>query len=157
MVLADLGDRLQTALRSLSSVSIVDEDAFKVMLSAVQRALLQADVNVGLGSIHSTDIRPVYLHIFPVAQLCSSIKSKANIDSMAAGINRRVVVQKAVFESLCELLDPGKESFKPLRGKSNVIMFVGLQGSGKTTSCTKLAYWYQKKVMKIRCFVRCRC
>eukprot|EP00474_Spongospora_subterranea_P009503 CRZ09961.1 hypothetical protein [Spongospora subterranea] len=131
MVLADLGDKLQNALRSLSTVSIVDEDAFKVMLSGVQRALLQADVNVRL-----------------VGQLCNSIKSKASISSMAVGLNRQVVVQKAVFESLCEMLDAGRDPFKPIRGKSNVVMFVGLQGSGKTTSCTKLAYWYQKKGWK---------
>lgn len=129
MVLADLGGRLQSALRALSTVSVVDEDMFKSLLASIQRALLQADVNVRL-----------------VGQLCNSIKSKASIEDMAAGHNRRAVIQKAVFESLCELLDPGKEPFKPVRGKPNVIMFVGLQGSGKTTSCTKLAYWYQKRV-----------
>ncbi|SPQ96940.1 Signal recognition particle 54 kDa protein [Plasmodiophora brassicae] len=131
MVLADLGGRLQSALRALSTVSVVDEDMFKSLLASIQRALLQADVNVRL-----------------VGQLCNSIKSKASIEDMAAGHNRRAVIQKAVFESLCELLDPGKEPFKPVRGKPNVIMFVGLQGSGKTTSCTKLAYWYQKRGWK---------
>jgi signal recognition particle GTPase len=37
---------------------------------------------------------------------------------------------------------------QPKKGKSNVIMFVGLQGSGKTTSCTKLANYYKKKGWK---------
>ena len=37
------------------------------------------------------------------------------------------------------------KSYNPVKGKSNVIMFVGLQGSGKTTTCTKLAYYYMKK------------
>jgi signal recognition particle GTPase len=41
---------------------------------------------------------------------------------------------------LIELLDPGVKPFKPVKGKSNVFMFVGLQGSGKTTTVTKLAY-----------------
>lgn len=34
------------------------------------------------------------------------------------------------------------------KGKTNIIMFVGLQGSGKTTTCTKYAYWYKKKGFK---------
>ena len=36
----------------------------------------------------------------------------------------------------------------PVKGQANVIMMVGLQGSGKTTTCTKLAYQYQKKGWK---------
>ena len=36
------------------------------------------------------------------------------------------------------MIDPGVKSWEPVRGKANVIMFVGLQGSGKTTSCTKV-------------------
>lgn len=43
------------------------------------------------------------------------------------------------------MVDPGVKPFQPVKGKPNVIMFVGLQGSGKTTTCTKLAYHYQKK------------
>ncbi len=46
---------------------------------------------------------------------------------------------QAVFEELCEMLNPGKAPYQPKKGKPNVIMFVGLQGSGKTTSCTKYA------------------
>ena len=42
----------------------------------------------------------------------------------------------------------GVKAYTPVKGKANVIMFVGLQGSGKTTTCTKLAYHYQKKGWK---------
>jgi signal recognition particle subunit SRP54 len=42
-----------------------------------------------------------------------------------------------------------KEAFVPVKGVSNVIMFVGLQGSGKTTSCTKLAHYYARKGWKV--------
>lgn len=45
-------------------------------------------------------------------------------------------------------MDPGVKPWQPTRHKANVIMFVGLQGSGKTTSCTKLAYYYQRKGWK---------
>ena len=58
------------------------------------------------------------------------------------------MIRKAVFEALCEILNPEKAPFKPQKGKANIIMFVGLQGSGKTTSCTKMAYYYQKKGWK---------
>ena len=45
---------------------------------------------------------------------------------------------QAVFKELCNLVDPGVEAYKPKKGARNVIMFVGLQGSGKTTTCTKV-------------------
>ena len=45
-------------------------------------------------------------------------------------------------------MDPHAEPFKPKKGKANVIMFVGLQGSGKTTSCTKLARHYASRGFK---------
>jgi signal recognition particle subunit SRP54 len=58
------------------------------------------------------------------------------------------VIQQAIFEELCEMLNPGKKPYTPKKGKPNVIMFVGLQGSGKTTSCTKYALHYQRKSWK---------
>lgn len=42
------------------------------------------------------------------------------------------------MDELTRLVDPGVEPWKPKKGKANVIMFVGLQGSGKTTTCTKV-------------------
>jgi signal recognition particle subunit SRP54 len=56
---------------------------------------------------------------------------------------------QVVIRELMALLDPGKKPFEPKKGRENVIMFVGLQGSGKTTSCTKLAYYYKKKGWKV--------
>jgi signal recognition particle subunit SRP54 len=52
---------------------------------------------------------------------------------------------QVVFDELCALLDPKVKPFQPTKGRSNVIMFVGLQGSGKTTTVTKMAYHYKKK------------
>ncbi|KAJ6186081.1 hypothetical protein N7519_007382 [Penicillium mononematosum] len=45
-------------------------------------------------------------------------------------------------------LPPSRNSFRPKKGRSNVIMFVGLQGAGKTTTCTKLARHYQTRGFK---------
>ena len=57
---------------------------------------------------------------------------------------------QAVFEELCSMLDSGVEPKKLelKKGKPNVVMFVGLQGAGKTTTCTKYAYWNKKKGFK---------
>jgi len=46
-------------------------------------------------------------------------------------------------------VDPEKEAYTPTKEKQNVIMFVGLQGAGKTTSCTKYAAYYKKKGFKV--------
>ena len=43
-----------------------------------------------------------------------------------------------IFFSYTQLVDPGVKAWNPTKGKQNVIMFVGLQGSGKTTTCSKV-------------------
>lgn len=43
-----------------------------------------------------------------------------------------------VFTVSLQLVDPGVKAWTPTKGKNNVIMFVGLQGSGKTTTCSKV-------------------
>lgn len=42
-----------------------------------------------------------------------------------------------------------RKPFIPKKGKVNVVMFVGLQGSGKTTTCAKYAHFYKKKGWKV--------
>ena len=65
-------------------------------------------------------------------------RGAVDFEDMAAGLNRRRIIQSTVFNELCKLLDPGVPAWHPAKGKANVIMFVGLQGSGKTTTCTKV-------------------
>lgn len=67
---------------------------------------------------------------------------------MAGGVNKRRLIQRSVFQELLKLVDPGVAPYQPVKGRQNVIMFVGLQGAGKTTTCTKMAYYYQKKGWK---------
>ncbi|KAE8124839.1 hypothetical protein FH972_019686 [Carpinus fangiana] len=63
--------------------------------------------------------------------------------SSATSRDTRALLQSDV----CKMLDPGKPCFSPKKGKTSVVMFVGLQdsGSGKTTTCTKYAYYHQIK------------
>lgn len=131
MVLADLGRKITSALRSLSNATIINEEVLNSMLKEVCAALIEADVNIRL-----------------VKQLRENVRSVIDFDEMAVGLNKRRMIQSAVFKELVKLVDPGVKAFQPTKGKSNIIMFVGLQGSGKTTTCTKLAYHYLKKNWK---------
>ena len=63
-----------------------------------------------------------------------------NFDEMMGGVNKRRLIQRSVFNELLKLVDPGVTPYQPSKGRSNIIMFVGLQGSGKTTTCTKVKY-----------------
>lgn len=101
------------------------------MIKEICAALLEADVNVRL-----------------VGNLRKSIKSSVNFKDLPPAVNKKRLIQKAVFDELVKLVDPHAEPFKPKKGNSNIIMFVGLQGAGKTTTCTKLARHYQSRGFK---------
>ena len=63
-----------------------------------------------------------------VMKLRETIKNRVTIECQAAGVNKHRVIQRAVYEELVNMLSPVEvEPFKPVRGRSNVIMFVGLQ------------------------------
>jgi signal recognition particle subunit SRP54 len=127
MVLAELGNKITNALRQMNTATVIDEAAVDSMLKEIGNALVLADVNVPM-----------------VARLKANIKKRISLEEIASGLNKRKIIKQAVFDALIELLDPGVKPFKPVKGKSNVLMFVGLQGSGKTTTVTKLAYYYKK-------------
>merc|ERR1711988_1823828 len=84
-----------------------------------------------------------------VKELRENIKKRVDFESMAMGYNKKRILQAAVFEELVAMLTPSKKPFQPKKGKQNVIMFVGLQGSGKTTSCTKYAAYYKRMGFKV--------
>ncbi|KAK9462786.1 SRP54-type protein [Lipomyces oligophaga] len=134
MVLADLGRRINGAMAEFTRSNVADEQALDAMLKEVCMALLESDVNVKL-----------------VSRLRNNIKKKINFKDQGVNVNRRRLVQKAIYDELCGLVDPESEGqqFKPSKNRCNVIMFVGLQGAGKTTSCTKLALWYQRRGFKV--------
>ncbi|VEL06759.1 unnamed protein product [Protopolystoma xenopodis] len=131
MVLAELGRKITSALRSLGNATVINEDVLNSLLKEVCTALIEADVNIRL-----------------VKQLRENVRSQIDFDEMAAGLNKRKMIQSALFRELVRLVDPQVKAWQPHKGSSNVIMFVGLQGSGKTTTATKLAFYYQRKGWK---------
>jgi signal recognition particle subunit SRP54 len=77
-----------------------------------------------------------------------NIKSVINLEELAAGTNKRRLIQQAVFNELVKVLSCERKPYELKKGRPNVIMFVGLQGSGKTTTCTKYAHFFKKKQWK---------
>jgi signal recognition particle subunit SRP54 len=133
MVLQELGRKLETAMKKLSATTLVDEEVVNAMLGEISRALLEADVNIRI-----------------VGQLKASILRRIDLEDAPPGQNQRRMIQKTVMEEIANMLTPsdGGEPYQMKKGKSNVIMFVGLQGSGKTTTIAKFANHYLRKGWK---------
>lgn len=126
-----MGKALHGAIQKLARAPHVDEKAIKELTREIQRALLQADVNVEL-----------------VLKLTKQIEKRAIEEKVPAGLDRRAHVVKIVYEELSEFL--GKPSdFKIEPGQTKILLMVGLQGSGKTTSIGKFAVYFKKKGYKV--------
>ena len=132
MVLQELGGQINEALNKLTRATVIDDSVVEMVAGDICKALLLSDVNVGL-----------------VKHLKERLQEKINLEELAPGMNKRKFIQNVVIQELKELLDPGVLPFKPVRKRPNVVMFVGLQGSGKTTTCTKYALWHQNKGWKV--------
>ena len=131
MALEQLGSSLYEALRKVFRASVVDEATVKELVRDLQRALLQADVNVQL-----------------VLDISKRIEERALKEKVPPGISRREHVIKVVYEELTRFLGEKPVPIKAEPGKKYVLMLVGIQGSGKTTAAAKLARFFQKRGFK---------
>ncbi len=131
MALERLGSSLHEALKKIFRATVVDEAAVKELVRDIQRALLQADVNVQL-----------------VLDISKRMEERALKEKVPPGISRREHVVKVVYEELTRFLGEKPVPLKVEPGKRKVIMLVGIQGSGKTTAAAKLAKYFQKRGLK---------
>jgi signal recognition particle subunit SRP54 len=128
MVLDRLGTSLYGALKKVFRASVVDEATVKELVRDIQRALLQADVNVKL-----------------VLEISKRIEERALKEKVPLGIARREHVIKVVYEELTRFVGDKPVPIKLGPGKRRILMLVGIQGSGKTTVASKLARFFHKK------------
>ena len=140
MVLGDLGTALTAALQKLSKSSTVDEETLKLIMKDITSALIRSDVNVGMVGRLRTNV---------LAKVAPLMGDDGDGGPSGASFNRARLVEKAVVEELVKILDPGKEPYKLKKAKCNVIMFVGLQGAGKTTTVAKYSHYYQQRKWKV--------
>jgi signal recognition particle subunit SRP54 len=131
MVLERLGSSIYDALRRVFKAPVVDEAVVKELVREIQRALLQADVNVQL-----------------VLTISKRIEERALNEALPPGISRKEHVVKVVYSEITRFLGEKAVPFKTEPGKHRVVMLVGIQGSGKTTASAKLAKYLQKRGLK---------
>jgi len=131
MALDRLGSSLYDAIKKIFRASVVDEAAVKELVRDIQRALLQADVNVKL-----------------VLDISKKIEERSLNEKVPPGISRREHVIKVVYEELTHFLGEKPVPLKVEPGKRRIIMLVGIQGSGKTTVAAKLSRYFQKKGLR---------
>ncbi|MWG34352.1 signal recognition particle protein Srp54 [Halomarina oriensis] len=127
MVLDNLGSSLRGTLNQLQGKSRLSEEDVAAVVKEIQRSLIEADVDIAL-----------------VQDLSDSIRERALEEEPPAGTTARDHVLKIVYEEMVALV--GDSTDLPL--ESQTILLAGLQGSGKTTSAAKMAWWFSTKGLR---------
>ena len=127
MVLDDLGSSLRGTLDKLQGKTRLSEEDVEEVVTEIQRSLLSADVDVDL-----------------VMELSDSIRERALEEEPPSGTTAKDHVLKIVYEEMVDLV--GESTELPL--EEQTIVLAGLQGSGKTTSAAKMAWWFSKKGLR---------
>ena len=128
MAFESLSERLSTIFQGLSGKGKLSEDDVNLALKEVRMALLEADVNFKL-----------------VKDFVAKVKEKAIGEEVFSSLSPAQTVIKIVKEELTAMMGEENTELK-LRPQSeiSVLMMVGLQGAGKTTTAAKLAGKFQK-------------
>jgi len=124
----DLTIRLEGIFKKLRGRGRLSESNIKDALREVRRALLEADVNYKV-----------------VKEFITRVESKAIGQEVLRSLTPGQQVVKIVYDELTVLLGKERAEVKFSTPPPTVFMLVGLQGSGKTTACGKLARYYRKK------------
>lgn len=124
-MLEKLSSSLKETIRKIAMAKRIDKHTVDELVRDIQRALIQADVKISL-----------------VKELSGRIRERSLKETMV--LNPREHVIKVVYEELMNII--GKSVEVPLAPQK--IMMVGLHGTGKTSSCAKLARYFQKKGLK---------
>jgi len=129
-MLLGLGSALKRAFDKIAGSIFLDKKTINLVVKDLQRALIEADVNVAL-----------------VAELSEKIRGAASEEKIKGkGIERKEHLIKLLHDDLLEMLG-GEKKELDVKGKKK-IMLLGLYGSGKTTTLAKLALYYSKRNKK---------
>ncbi len=127
MAFENLSDRLSQAMKKLSGQAQLTDKNMSEMLGEVRIALLEGDVSLDV-----------------VNHLIEAVQTKAKGMDVIKSVDPSQMVVKVVNDELVELLGE-KEATLNLESHPSVILMVGLQGTGKTTSSAKIANYLKNK------------
>lgn len=131
MAFENLTEKLSRIFKKLRGQARLTESNMDEMLKEIRIALLEADVNYKV-----------------VKEFIASVKEKAIGQDVLTKLNPSQMITKIVHDELEDLLGGGDNEIKYQNNRPTVILLVGLQGSGKTTSAGKLAYLMKNKLHK---------
>lgn len=133
----NLGEHLQNALSKIKGYGKITEENIGEATREIRLALLEADVNYKV-----------------VKEFIEQVKQKALGEEVQKSLKPGDLFVKIVKDELVNLLGGEKEELA-VNGNPSILMLVGLQGSGKTTSIAKLANYLRKKKNKKPLLVAC--
>jgi signal recognition particle subunit SRP54 len=122
-----LSDKLKRTLKNLRGEGVLTPEHVDAALREIRLALLEADVNYKVAK-----------------EFIASIKEKAEGQEVWQELKPSEQVVKIVYDELVELMGGQSSRLVFTKAVPNVVMIVGLQGSGKTTSTGKIALWLAK-------------
>lgn len=128
-MLEKLGEAIKKATDKIANALFLNKDLVDSIVRELQRALIEADVNVAL-----------------VKELSDKIKKSA-LDERIKGIEKKEHLIKLLHDELLNILGEYKQL--KLESKHNVVLLLGLYGSGKTTTISKLGNYYAKRGFKV--------
>lgn len=128
---SNLSEKLDKVFRNIRGKGYLTEQNIKDALREIRLALLEADVNFRI-----------------VKNFVAEVEKRALGAEVMKSLTPGQQVIKIVHEQLIALMDTEGFELKAYNNKLTKIMLVGLQGSGKTTACAKLALHFRKKNLK---------
>ena len=131
-----LGDRLSSAIKNIKGMGKITEDNIDGAIREIRMALLEADVNYEI-----------------VKEFTNNVKTKALGLEVSKSLKPEEVFIKLIKDELVSLLGESEDLY--VSGNPSVLMLVGLQGSGKTTTAGKLSLFLRKKYNKKPLLVAC--
>lgn len=126
-MLHELSEKLETIFKKLRGQGRLTESNIREAMRDIRRALLEADVNFNV-----------------VRRFTQNIEVKALGKDVISSITPGQMIVKIVHDELVALLGGNKTDFR-ITNSPEIIMVCGLQGSGKTTTVAKLAYYLRKQ------------
>ncbi|MDH5401653.1 MAG: signal recognition particle receptor subunit alpha [Candidatus Heimdallarchaeota archaeon] len=132
MVLASLGKSLTNAVNKLSGKSVLDKELIIEIKNDIFKSLLEADIQFDLAY-----------------KLAENLHNRALSEKPPTGVSRRNAMINILYEELTSIMGGVQHSLNLDRKKVNVIMMIGIQGSGKTTTIGKLARYLKHDSWRI--------